>query len=199
MKLAHKITHLIHFSLLCRSTATQTVSSHTNTVTAALTGVFGGLLGLVLLSLIVYRLLKRHQRRQYEREREFRRGARPYTSTPTIAGAGGLNGASERKGLFSGLLSNNNNGGGRNSNAGAGERSGTPYSGSTGNGSSPPMNVYNNTNYNNAGNGIRTGISPYGSVGAYGFTRSGPGGGSPYRQGVPVDPRQSIDFLSVRS
>lgn len=167
-------------------------TSNTSTVTTALTGVFGGLLGLVLLTLLIYHLLKRHRRRQYERERQFRRGPKPYLSTPTTGSSGNASPLStdRRGGVFAGLMGG---GGGRNSGAGGDERSGTPYSGVSG--ASVSMNAFSGHNIHNMhnGSGLRpaygNGVQQYGSGGggAYGFTHG------------PPDPRQSIDFLSVRS
>lgn len=162
--------------------ASDSSASSSNNVTVALTGVFGALLFIVILCFFLHHLLKGYRRRQYEREREFRRGTQPYgKSKSNIApatekpyGGGGV-----FRGLLGGSGSPPSSGGGSVSGAPSGERSGTPLSNASVGILRPPR---------------ASGNSPLGTAGAYATTKGGP-----MRQSPPVDPRQSIDFLSVRS
>jgi hypothetical protein len=176
---------------------------------------FGGLLFLILLGFVGFQLLVRYRERQYQQERAFRRGPSAAFATTSGGGVSSLRpvGAQEKRGkLLAGVL------------AGAGRESRTSYSSSTGplsghgSGSSSrggiPLNVgagYSNHAMNVGMVGTSTTPPPQGS-GSY--HPSAPGrnagpppiayswlarGGGSAGGGNYIDPRQSLDFLSVRS
>lgn len=160
----------------------------------------------MLLGFLIFTLLKRQRRKQYEHERNFRRGpTRSYIGDEARLGLDATEQKAGGGGVFSGLLRG----------GGGGERSGTPQSGvssSRGNATPSPgpesmMGVFNYAAVRPSQSS--SGMSPYGQYGMAPATQGHGHGAQPgpygqpgaYRQTVPedMDPRHSIDFLSVRS